>query len=80
MDPQYAGDTSFGDVGKKGEERLNKIEKNISIELNKFNLQPNGSKKEKYQILKPPPVPDSQPTWEDLLAHKNDKPLWSDLV
>ena len=48
MDPQYAGDTSFGDVGKKGEERLNKIEKNISIELNKFNLQPNGSKKEKY--------------------------------
>ena len=79
VDPQYADDTTFGGVGEEGRERLEKIEEKIPKQLAKYNLQSNESKKEKYQIPKPPPDPEPPPTWEELEAHKNDKPLWSDL-
>ena len=51
--------------------------KKMSAQLEKYNLKVNAEKTEKYEIPRPPPPP---PTMEDLLKHKNDKVLWSELI
>ena len=35
--------------------------------------------KQRYEVPKPPPEPPPAPTFEELLLHKNDKIIWSDL-
>ena len=47
--------------------------------LKTHNLKINETKTEEYIIPKPPPLPPPTPTMDTLLAHKNDKILWSEL-
>ena len=56
--------------------QVNELEQKMSAQLEKYNLKVNAEKTEKYEIPRPPPPP---PTMEDLLKHKNDKVLWSEL-
>ena len=79
IDPAYADDTTFGGVNDEGKARLTKIEKNIPTQLAAYNLTSNDSKKESFQVPRPPAPEPPTPSFETLLAHKDDKPQWSDL-
>ena len=54
------------------------LQHRTSTKLKSFNLLVNSSKTEYYQV--PKPIPESpKPSMEELLAHRDDKILWSAL-
>ena len=56
----------------------NELQHRTSTKLKGFNLLVNSSKTEYYQVPKPIPEP-PKPSMEELLAHRDDKRLWSAL-
>ena len=73
INPTYADDLTIAGTNQM---QVNELEQKMSAQLEKYNLKVNAEKTEKYEIPRPPPPP---PTMEDLLKHKNDKVLWSEL-
>ena len=66
INPMYADDLTIAGTNKM---QVNELEQKMSKQLEKYNLQVNAEKTEKYEIPRPPPP---SPTMEDLLKHKND--------
>ena len=74
--PKYADDVTYATKRKSTSESI-KCE--IPKLLKTHNLKINETKTEEYIIPKPPLLPPPTPTMDTLLAHKNDKILWSEL-
>ena len=78
INPFYADDTTFAGTNSLGKERLDNIEINTPLQLKKYNLTSNESKKEKYEVPRPPPLEPPPPKHEELISHKEDHILWSE--
>ena len=74
--PKYADDTTYLTTSEETHQRT---QLKLPTILKENNLVINESKTELYKIPKPPPPEPPPPTIEELLLHKNDKPLWSQL-
>ena len=73
--PKYADDTYITD----DENTYQQIQQETPSLLVAGDLKVNHSKTELYEIPKPPPPPPHPPSFEELLAHKDDKICWSAL-
>ena len=79
VDPFYADDTTFAGINEPGKTRLAEVEIKVPQQLATYGLTSNESKKEAYVIPRPQPPPVPPPAFDELLAHKHDKPLWGNL-
>ena len=73
--PKYVDDITYAGTSQPQDE----LEVKVPVRLNEYDLSANETKTEKYQIPKPPPPAPPNPSMEKLIAHKEDKPLWSEL-
>ena len=76
IQPKYADDMTYASTAKR---EIDDIEEKMPKILEKFNLEINNTKTERYQIPKPPPPIPPPPSMETLLKHKEDKIKWSEL-
>ena len=74
--PKYADDVTYAVTDKETQAEL---KRRIPIILDTHDLTTNDTKTEEYEIPKPPPPPPPPTTMEKLIAHKDDKTLWSQL-
>ena len=74
--PKYADDITYATKHTETTESIKKVVPEI---LQTHNLMINHTKTEEFVIPKPPPPSPPPPTLDTLLAHKNDKILWSEL-
>ena len=73
--PKYADHITYATNNKR---IYDELQHRTSTKLKSFNLLVNSSKTEYYQVPKPIPEP-PKPSMEELLAHRDDKILWSAL-
>ena len=76
LKPKYADDISYITTST---ETYQKIQSDLPIILQEHNLKINHTKTELYEVPKPKPPTPPPPTMAELMAHKHDKPLWSEL-
>ena len=72
---KYADDITYASTEPTN---INIIENHVTCKLQQYDLQINISKREQYEIPQPPPSKVT-PTIQQLLKHKEETPVWSDL-
>ena len=74
--PKYADGITYAGTSQP---QVDELEVKVHVRLNEYDLSANETKTEQYQIPKPTPPAPPKPSMETLIAHKEDKPLWSEL-